>query len=122
MKYVLAMFCCIVVVGCNEASREAGKSSRTDVTVKKPVAEQAATSPLEQKEDRTDISITADIRKRIVDDKLSVEAQNIKIISRDGVVTLRGSVKSADEKQKIADVAGEYAGEKHVIDGIGIEA
>jgi len=143
MKYVLTVLCCTLAVGCNEASREAGKSSGTDVTVKKPVVEKdqatvsddqknagvtapngehAATSPLEQKEDKTDITITSDIRKRVVDGKMSVEAQNIEIISRDGVVTLRGPVKSADEKQKIADVAAEIAGTKHVIDEIEVEA
>jgi osmotically-inducible protein OsmY len=122
MKYVVAMLCCAYLAGCNETSREAGKSSQTDVTVKKPVVDQAATSALEQKEDKTDITITSDIRKRVVGEKLSVEAQNIKIISRDGTVTLRGSVKSADEKQKIADVAAEIAGVKHVIDEIDVEA
>jgi len=49
-----------------------------------------------------DIKITADIRKMVVDDaSLSLGAKNIKIITIDGVVTLRGPVETAAEKSAI---------------------
>lgn len=52
---------------------------------------------------KADRQITASVRKAILADKdLSTYAHNIKIITLNGAVTLKGPVKSEDEKQKIA--------------------
>ncbi|MEN9675203.1 MAG: hypothetical protein RIS76_1099 [Verrucomicrobiota bacterium] len=54
-----------------------------------------------------DIAITADIRKAVLArDGLSVNAQNVKIITLNGRVTLRGPVNSEEEKTIIAAIAG----------------
>ena len=69
---------------------------------------QTATS---QSESKADIEISAAIRKSVVDDKaLSVNAQNVKIITADGIVTLRGPVKNEDEKKAIEAKAKKVAG------------
>jgi hyperosmotically inducible periplasmic protein len=59
----------------------------------------------------SDRELTAKVRKAIVADKdLSTYAHNIKIITQNGTVTLKGPVKSEDEKQKIeSDVASVVA-------------
>jgi hyperosmotically inducible periplasmic protein len=63
-------------------------------------------TPEDQKETKKDIKITAHIRKAVVKVKsLSVDAQNVKIITRNGVVTLRGPVESAAESLKIEKIA-----------------
>jgi hyperosmotically inducible periplasmic protein len=56
----------------------------------------------------SDRELTAKIRKAIVSDKdLSTYAHNIKIITQNGTVTLKGPVKSDEEKQEIErDAAG----------------
>lgn len=56
----------------------------------------------------SDRELTAKVRKAIVADKdLSTYAHNIKIITQNGTVTLKGPVKSDEEKQKIeSDAAG----------------
>jgi len=56
----------------------------------------------------SDRELTAKVRKAIIADKdLSTYAHNIKIITQNGTVTLKGPVKSDEEKQKIdSDVAG----------------
>jgi hyperosmotically inducible periplasmic protein len=52
---------------------------------------------------KADRQITGSVRKAILADKdLSTYAHNIKIITINGAVTLKGPVKSEDEKQKIA--------------------
>lgn len=62
-----------------------------------------------------DRNITATIRKSIVDnDGLSTNAQNVKIITLDGVVTLRGPVDSAAEKATVETVAKNASGVKRV--------
>src|SRR5438552_2918845 len=74
-----------------------------------------------QKENEADRKTTADIRKAVIDDKsLSTIAHNVKIITRNGQVTLRGRVKSEDEKRAIAAKAEEVAGKGKVTDEIQI--
>lgn len=52
---------------------------------------------------KSDRETTAKIRKAIIADKeLSTYAHNVKIITANGTVTLKGPVKSDDEKQKVA--------------------
>ncbi len=59
---------------------------------------------------------TQKVRKAIIADKgLSTYAHNVKIITENGTVTLKGPVKSDDEKQKVAaDAAGVVAQDKLV--------
>ncbi|HTF63381.1 MAG TPA: BON domain-containing protein [Edaphobacter sp.] len=60
----------------------------------------------DQTSSKTDRDITAKIRKSIMADKgLSTDAHNVKIITKNGAVTLKGPVKSADEKQKVMSCA-----------------
>jgi hyperosmotically inducible protein len=69
----------------------------------------------DQPENEADRKITQQIRQAVVkDDTLSTSAQNVKIITQDGKVTLRGTVKSEGEKQKIAEKAKSVAGVKNV--------
>ena len=56
----------------------------------------------QQKVNATDRNITAKIRSSIMADKsLSTYAHNVKIISQDGTVTLKGPVRSDDEVKSI---------------------
>lgn len=58
-----------------------------------------------------DMAITTAVRKAVVaDSSLSVNAQNVKIITVNGVVTLRGPVKNTAEKESIAAKATTIAG------------
>jgi hyperosmotically inducible periplasmic protein len=58
-----------------------------------------------------DRDLTAQIRKSIIADKsLSTYAHNVKIITINGMVTLKGPVNSDAEKQTIADLAAKAAG------------
>ena len=62
---------------------------------------------------KSDRLLTAKIRRAIVADKgLSVYAHNVKIITLNGAVTLKGPVNSEEEKQKVAsDAAGAASAE-----------
>lgn len=69
--------------------------------------DQSATAD-NQTDAKADRLMAASIRKAIVADKdLSTYAHNVKIIVRNGNVTLKGPVKSEDEKRKVkSDAAG----------------
>jgi len=69
----------------------------------------------QQKENRSDRETAKKIRRALVEDKsLSTYAHNIKIISRDGKVTLKGPVRTDEEKQAIEAKAKELAGSDNV--------
>jgi osmotically-inducible protein OsmY len=70
-----------------------------------------AQTPAVQKMSKADRELTQKIRKAVVADKnLSVAAHNVNISAQDGAVTLKGTVKSDDEKKAIEDKATEIAG------------
>jgi len=76
------------------------------------------TSPTadQQKMNPADRAITQKIRKAVHDDTgLSTYAHNIKIIAQDGKVTLRGPVRSEDEKNNLQAKAVAVAGKENVI-------
>lgn len=76
---------------------------------------EATKTPGDQSENEADRTITQNIRKAITaDDSLSTNAKNVKIITNDGTVTLRGPVKSEKEKADIEAKAKQVAGVKNV--------
>ncbi len=67
------------------------------------------------KQDKSDRELTRQIRKAIVSDKsLSTQAHNVKILIKDGAVTLKGQVKTDDEKKAIEEKASGIAGTSKV--------
>jgi len=75
-----------------------------------------------QSESEADIQISAAVRKAVVDDKaLSTNAHNVKITTANGVVTLRGPVKSEQEKSSIESKAKQVAGVSRVDNLLEIE-
>jgi osmotically-inducible protein OsmY len=65
----------------------------------------------DQSNSQEDVKITAAIRRAVVrDNSLSTTAKNVKIITANGMVTLRGPVKNDAEKAKIAELAQSAAG------------
>ena len=65
----------------------------------------------QQKETKEDRELSQQIRKAVMNDKsLSTYAHNVKIISQNGTVTLRGPVRNEDERAAIEAKAKEVAG------------
>jgi|SwirhisoilCB3_FD_contig_123_39970_length_572_multi_4_in_2_out_0_2 hyperosmotically inducible periplasmic protein len=80
------------------------KVNRQDRNANQPTADQ-------QKNNATDLDLTKNIRRSIVEDKsLSSYAHNVKVISQNGTVTLKGPVKSEAEKSAIVSKAVSLAG------------
>ena len=84
------------------------KTNQRDKDQSKPTAGQ-------QKENKSDLEITRQIRRLLTQDKsLSTYAKNIKVITQHGNVTLRGPVRSAEDKAAVEAKANEVAGADHV--------
>jgi hypothetical protein len=92
-------------------TQPAPDNSKTNMRDRDP----ATLTPMDQGGSEADRTITQQIRKAVVgQDGFSTDAKNVKIITQDGVVTLRGSVKSAEEKATIAAVSTKTEGVKRV--------
>ena len=74
-----------------------------------------AVTPLDQGNNQADIDTTAQIRKEIIAlNGMSMNGKNVKIITMNGHVTLRGPVNSEDEKRQIGDIANHIAQSQNV--------
>jgi hypothetical protein len=81
----------------------------------------SALTPMDQSESSSDRELVQRIRKAVIaDDSLSFTAKNVKIITRDGRVTLRGPVVNAHEKAAIEQAAHDAAGSKGVTNDLEI--
>jgi len=75
----------------------------------------------QQKENATDRDLSQKIRRSVMNDKtLSTYAHNVKIVSQGGQITLKGPVRSAQEKQSIEAKAVEVAGAGHVVNQLSV--
>ena len=81
---------------------------------KRDNAPQALTAD-QQAETLQDRKLTQQIRRAIVKDKsLSTYAHNVKIVAVGGMVTLKGPVRSAEEKQAVQEIAAQIAGSEKI--------
>ena len=127
----IALLGSLALLGCdqpnttmNDGSMKNGNSTvvnRDNTAVNKRDRDTNAKTPLDQNENTVDIGITANIRKSVVDTKMSTNAQNVKIITQDGNVTLRGPVKTQEEKTRIEEIARNVAGVKAVDSQLEVE-
>ncbi len=93
---------------------ESPRASRAEQSASKPTADQ-------QSNDKSDVGITKQIRHAITSDKkLSSSAHNVKVITEQGHVTLRGPVRSESEKEQIEAKAIAVAGSGNVKNEISV--
>jgi hyperosmotically inducible protein len=75
-----------------------------------------------QPNSKADRQITAKIRKAIVSEKdLSTYAHNIKVITVNGQVTLKGPVQTEDEKQKVASIAANVVSPDKIVNDLTVK-
>lgn len=105
------------------AQSPAQSSSQADNTaVNQRDRNKAEPTADQQKENSSDRETARKIRQSIVKDKsLSTDAHNIKIIAQGGTVTLKGPVKSEQEKQTVEEKAAAVAGKDKVTSEIQVK-
>jgi osmotically-inducible protein OsmY len=116
----LAAVSLTAATSCTETATEQARQQRDVQAVQKPAdntarnvrdQNQETLTPIDQGNNEKDLKITQEIRKAIIDDEsLSFDARNIKVITLESVVTLRGPVENDLEKATIAEKAQKVAG------------
>ena len=117
----LGLILAFLVVGCskndmskNEPSKPAAVAADNSAQNERDRNDATKTAG-DQAENEADRTISQNIRRAVVaDDSVSTNGKNVKIITNDGTVTLRGPVKNDKEKTNIAAKAQQIAGVKRV--------
>jgi hyperosmotically inducible protein len=86
------------------------KINQRDKSPAEPTADQ-------QGNNRSDLDTTKAVRQALVKDKsLSTYAHNVKVITQNGKVTLKGPVRSDEEKSTVLAKAAQVAGQANITD------
>jgi osmotically-inducible protein OsmY len=112
LKVMLQMFlfACLLSLVSSTASAQDSTAPAVDNT-KVNQRDKAQPTADQQKENQPDREMARKIRRSIVQDKsLSSYAHNVKIIAENGAVTLKGPVRSDEEKSAVEAKAAEVAG------------
>ena len=108
-----------LLIGSGSAVYAQDSSTKPDNSAQNKSTNTTADNQSNAKADRL---LAANVRKAIVADKdLSTYAHNVKIIVHDGTVTLKGPVKSEDEKQKVNNDAAGVADPSKVVDQLTVK-
>src|SRR5580765_6098173 len=105
-----ALFCTGAVIGYGQTT-DPNDTKADNTKVNKRDRNPGEATADQQKTNATDQEMTRQIRRSIMADKsLSTYAHNVKIISQNGAVTLKGPVKSNGEKEAVVAKAVAVAG------------
>jgi hyperosmotically inducible protein len=111
-----------VVATAQETSTQQASPAADNTKVNERDRNQNEPTADQQKNNRSDRDITQQIRRAIMKDKsLSTNAHNVKIVTQNGQVTLKGPVRSEDEKKAIEAKAAEVAGDGKVSSELNIK-
>lgn len=101
----------LLTLGVGTAGAQTPPSSPPPAQPAPTAAPQPAATP--------DDAMVAKIRKAIKDDKaIAIYAESIKVIARDGTVSLKGPVRTDAEKKAIGAKADAIAGEANVMNNL----
>jgi hyperosmotically inducible periplasmic protein len=123
MRSTIVVLLALAALGCSgqksaegEAPPDKGAPPAADNTEKNERDRSGtALTATDQSESEADRSISQKARQGVVaNDELSTDGKNVKIITVDGVVTLRGPVTSAQERASIAKIVQQVDGVKKI--------
>lgn len=102
--------------GCDKGQHADGdKPAAADNTKQNERDKNKAVSPFDQGNNQADLDTTQNIRKALMaDESLSTDAKNVKVVTNNGVVALRGAVKDSSERSTVESIAKRYAGSNRV--------
>jgi hyperosmotically inducible periplasmic protein len=124
MKTTMLALAVVALAGCSKNESTDTPSTAADNTARNERDQRGdMPTPGAQGENEADRTITQQIRQQVVKgDDISLNGKNVKIVTVDGVVTLRGPVETAAERSTIASVAKSVDGVKRVDNQLEIAA
>ena len=120
MRRTLLILAC--VTGLSLAAMAADEKTKADNTATNERDRSGETQTSgDQSNSSADLKITQAIRQALMKDgELSTTAKNIKVITENGQVTLRGPVKNVQEKARVDQLAKSAAGGARIVDQLDV--
>ena len=110
-----------VAVGCR--NEDGARVEPDNTAVNERDANGNTATPFDQSNDQADLDLAAKIRSEVVNlDNLSISGQNVKIITNQGKVILRGPVATRAEKDAIERIAVAAAGDGKVSNNLEVDS
>jgi hyperosmotically inducible periplasmic protein len=129
MSVTLALACASAFAQDKAATDSSKRSGAADTSATSPSTSSStskssnAADSSSKSSNAADRKLLADVRKAVVNDKtLSKSAHNVKMTTNGGVVTLRGDVRSDEEKSKIESLAKGVSGVSSVENNLQVKA
>jgi hyperosmotically inducible protein len=122
MKRTLLTLACLSAVSLAAIAADDEKTKPDNTATNERDRSGESKTSGDQSNSSADLKITQAVRQALMkDDELSTTAKNIKIITDNGQVTLRGPVKNAREKAKIGQLAKSAAGGAKIDDQLDVK-
>jgi hyperosmotically inducible periplasmic protein len=122
MKILLCTICTIVLLSGCDNDQSSKSTDRDNTGVNQRDTNDDKQTSFDQSNSQADTELVANLRSSILEiDDLSINGRNIKIITNEGRVVLRGPVDSAAERDAIEKVAKEVAGADNVKSELEVE-
>jgi hyperosmotically inducible periplasmic protein len=121
MKRILLVLACLSTASLAAMAAE-DKTKPDNTAINERDRSRETQTSGDQSNSSADLKITQAIRQALMkDSELSTTAKNIKVITNNGQVTLRGPVKNAQEKAKIDQLAKSAAGGAKIDDQLDVK-
>jgi osmotically-inducible protein OsmY len=122
MKQTLIAFACLSMAGAGVISADEGKTNADNTAINERDRSGETQTSGDQSNSPADLNVTQAIRRALMKDgELSTDAKNIKVVTANGHVTLRGPVSSPLEKTKINQIARSAAGDAQIVDQLEVK-
>jgi len=122
MKQTLIAFAWLSMVGVGVISADEEKTNADNTAINERDRSGENQTSGDQSNSPADLNVTQAIRRALMKDgELSTTAKNIKVVTANGQVTLRGPVNSAQEKTKINQIARSAAGDAQIVDQLEVK-
>jgi hyperosmotically inducible protein len=121
-RTILALACLSAVSLAASAAADNEKTKPDNTAVNERDRSGDTQTSGDQSNSSADLKITQAIRQALIKDgQLSATAKNIKVITANGQVTLRGPVKTAQEKARVDQIAKSAAGGAQIDDQLEVK-
>jgi hyperosmotically inducible protein len=122
MKHTLLALTCLSAFSLAVVADDNEKTKPDNTATNERDRSGEAKTSGDQSNSSADLKITQAIRQALMKDReLSTTAKNIKVITANGQVTLRGPVKTAQEKAKVDQIARSAAGGAQIDDQLDVK-
>ena len=112
----LALTPCLAIAATETVSKKPAvrEAEASNTAINERDRDGKTLTPMDQMNNASDLKVTQEIRQALMKGEFSTDAKNIKVITRNGMVTLRGPVETSAELKKVTELVKPMPGVKSI--------